>query len=219
MELDKEGVEIGMVERWADLGGKRVLEIGCGDGRITARLARTAGEYTAIDPDAGCIAKAAETIPGVDFRVGSGEHLPFENASFDAILFTLSLHHQDSAAALREAHMALRPGGRLVIVEPSADGEVERFFTIFDDETKALGNAIDAIASSDLVLEAREMFSTDWIFDDKEELHDYLFKQNDTEPDDKIIEKINERLGSKLHSRPIHLKETLHLFALRKEMN
>ncbi|MCP4692269.1 MAG: class I SAM-dependent methyltransferase [Desulfobacterales bacterium] len=217
MELDKEHVEIEMVERLADIRGKRVLEIGCGDGRVTARLARTAGAYTAIDPDAASIAKARATIRGVDFRVGSGERLEFEHDSFDVILFTLSLHHQDSAAALDQAHGALRPGGRLVIVEPAVDGEVEGFYNIFEDETEALENALEAIASGDFVLERREVFTTDWLFDDKEELYDYLFKENDTGPEDGIIEKINGRLGPKLNSRPIHLKETLHIFALGKE--
>ncbi len=217
MELDAARVEIETVERLADLRGKRVLEIGCGDGRVTAHLAKTAGECTAIDPDAACIAKARSTIPGVDFRVGSGERLEWESASFDVILFTLSLHHQDSVAALREAHGALCPGGRLVIVEPAADGEVEQFFTIFDDETEALENALAAIESSDFVLERRERISTDWMFENKEELHNYLFEHNQKEPDDDLIEKIDERLGPKLNSRPIHLEETLHVFALRKE--
>ncbi len=219
MELDAERVEIGTVERLADLRGKRVLEIGCGDGRVTAHLAKTAGECAAIDPDAACIAKARSKIPGVDFRVGSGERLEWESASFDVVLFTLSLHHQDSVAALREAHAALRPGGRAVIVEPAADGEVEQFFHLFDDETEALRNALDAIESSDFILERREYISTDWVFDNNEELHHYLLEHNDMERDDGVIEKIDDLLGPKANSRPIHLEETLHVFALRKKAN
>ena len=80
MELDKEKIEIGMIEQVADLKGKQVLEVGCGDGRLTLLLAGKSGKLIAIDPDDACIAEARRNIRGVDFRLGSGEALEFERA-------------------------------------------------------------------------------------------------------------------------------------------
>ena len=54
------------------IDNKRVLEIGCGAGRITALLAGKSEALTALDPDKDAIAAARRMAPGVDFQIGSG---------------------------------------------------------------------------------------------------------------------------------------------------
>ena len=98
-----------------DVSGKEVLEIGCGDGRITSQLMGKTKSLVAIDPDLESIAEATIHARGSDVRIGSGEHLEFPSACFDVILFTLSLHHQDSRLALREAERVLRDQGRVLM--------------------------------------------------------------------------------------------------------
>ena len=58
MERDKEKKECKKIEEIASLSGKDVLEIGCGDGKITAFLVNKARNLTAIDPDEKALEKA-----------------------------------------------------------------------------------------------------------------------------------------------------------------
>jgi len=216
MQRDNEKLEKQILEEFIYLQGNRVLEIGCGDGRVTEWLAGKAKEYTAIDPDSQGISEARTRIGGVDFRVGSGEDLEFESASFDVVVFTLSLHHQDSVLALAEAHRVLREDGQLVVLEPAADGELQQFFNVFDDEREAQANALEAMESADFELERQETFSNHWTFENKEDVYGYDFGGPETGPDASDIKKMNELLGKKLNDEPIHMMDKLNIFSLRK---
>ena len=70
---DPEGTETrALFEAFADFAGKHVLEIGCGDGRLTWRYADRAGRVTAIDPNPERIARALQNRPAHGF-----EHVGF----------------------------------------------------------------------------------------------------------------------------------------------
>ena len=91
-----DGHELRLIERYATLSRKRVLEVGCGDGRLTLQYAPRAASVLAFDPDAASIDEAvwqqAELrINNVDFRIGSVEHLPDRGPAFDVALFSWSL--------------------------------------------------------------------------------------------------------------------------------
>jgi SAM-dependent methyltransferase len=219
MQRDKEELEKQMLETYADLQEREVLEIGCGNGRITTWLAPNAKHYTAIDPDKRSIDEARSSVNSVDFRIGSGEKLEFENNSFDVIIFTLSLHHQDSFAAIKEAHRVLREKGQLVVLEPAVDGELQQFFNIFHDEAEAQRRALEAIEAGDFDLERQEVFYTHWYFDDKEDVYAYEFDEPDTILEPWAIEKINTLLGKKANDQPIHLTDKLVILSLYKRGN
>ena len=90
------GFELRLIERVVSLRRKRILEIGCGDGRLTFEYAPMASSVLAIDPDRPSIDEAAREreargIENIDFRVGSIEDLPPSGASFDIALFSWSL--------------------------------------------------------------------------------------------------------------------------------
>jgi 2-polyprenyl-3-methyl-5-hydroxy-6-metoxy-1,4-benzoquinol methylase len=78
-----------------DLLGRRVLEIGCGDGRLTRRYAERAGSVLAIDPDSARIAAFERDQP--EGRVAAraagilDDDLNLPNRSFDVIIFSWSL--------------------------------------------------------------------------------------------------------------------------------
>ena len=90
------GFELRLMRRLVRLAGKRVLEIGCGDGRLTFQIAPLAASILAIDPDRSSIDEAARQralrqIGNIEFRVGSVEEVPRRGAPFDVALFGWSL--------------------------------------------------------------------------------------------------------------------------------
>ncbi|RJP52904.1 MAG: methyltransferase domain-containing protein [Anaerolineaceae bacterium] len=97
--------------------GERVLDVACGTG-ILARevLSRTgAAEFvTGLDPSAGMLEVAKDLAPGVEWRQGVAESLPFPDASFDVVVSQFGLmFFNDRSEALRQALRVLRPGGRM----------------------------------------------------------------------------------------------------------
>jgi ubiquinone/menaquinone biosynthesis C-methylase UbiE len=195
---------------------RQVLEIGCGSGRITSLLAGHTKQLIGIDPDPDLIGQARSELPGVDFRLAKGEALPFSDNSFDLVLFTLSLHHQDSSAALSEATRVLKSDGRILVVEPAEDGEVEQFFTMVHDEIKAKKQAQRAIRQSGLILERSEIISAQWLFDSDDELCRSLFDYYDMPFDDATAQKILGLLGTRQTARPIVLTDILVIQSLGK---
>ena len=111
-ELFAEGTGIGP--------GRRVLELGCGTGEFTRRVARAGAELVALDLSPELLAKARSKVrTDARFVRGDATVLPFPTASFDAVYGCSILHHLDVAAALTEVRRVLRPGGRLVFSEPN----------------------------------------------------------------------------------------------------
>jgi SAM-dependent methyltransferase len=102
--------------------GARVLEVGCGPGRLSIRLARRFGlDVTGLDLDPAMIERARANAersgtPPPAFVVGDVAWMAFPDASFDLVVSTLSMHHwADPRAALAEIGRVLRPGGRALI--------------------------------------------------------------------------------------------------------
>jgi 2-polyprenyl-3-methyl-5-hydroxy-6-metoxy-1,4-benzoquinol methylase len=94
--VDPEGVEIAALRQLAPMGGLRVLELGCGDGRLTFRYARDAKSVLAVDPDEDAIAKANAGLPpdlveSVTFAVAGAAEVDGPRRHFDLALFAWSL--------------------------------------------------------------------------------------------------------------------------------
>jgi len=216
MEQDRDCVTLAKILQFVDLRDQEVLEIGCGDGRITSQLVGKAKRLVAIDPDAANIAEAKENMGGVGLRIGSGECLEFPSGSFGVILFTLSLHHQDSRVALREAQRVLRDDGRLVILEPVNDGEIEQVCNLFHNEAQLLQDALCAIDASDFEVERSEVFYTYWEFKNEHELYEWLFTYYQKPFDSSLVVLIGRLLGNKVRSSSIILQDKTMIVSLRK---
>ena len=96
-----------------------VLDVGCGDGFLAARLARQVPEVVAIDIDAPVLDRARARFPDAKVTWCHGGVLtyPLEPASFDAVLSNAALHHlPDTRAALRRLGELVKPGGTLAVV-------------------------------------------------------------------------------------------------------
>jgi ubiquinone/menaquinone biosynthesis C-methylase UbiE len=99
----------------------RVLEVGCGVGTDGAQFAKAGADYTGIDLTEAAVDLTRRrfeifNLPGT-FRVADAEKLDCPDNSFDLVYSHGVLHHTpDTAAAIREVHRVLRPGGRAVVM-------------------------------------------------------------------------------------------------------
>lgn len=104
--------------------GKRVLDLGCGSGYGTARIAADCEHITGVDvaPDAVAHARAhfrGDNLEYVAIAPAEERPLPFADASFDVVLsFQVIEHVRDEAAYLAEARRVLRPGGHFIVATP-----------------------------------------------------------------------------------------------------
>jgi len=108
------------VEHLGPLGGKDVLDIGCGLGGKSVAYAEAGARVTGVDIAernvAQSIAFSRSCGAPAQFLAGDAERLPFAGASFDLVIANDSLEHfRDPAAALGELARVLRPGGTLFL--------------------------------------------------------------------------------------------------------
>jgi ubiquinone/menaquinone biosynthesis C-methylase UbiE len=76
--------------------GKRVLDLGCGDGRLALGVAPFAKSVDGIDPDAEAVAAAKRKarksgVRNVRFTAGAAQHLPYPDAAFDVVILSWTL--------------------------------------------------------------------------------------------------------------------------------
>jgi SAM-dependent methyltransferase len=98
----------------------RVLEVGCGTGIITAKIAELPGvaEAVGVDPNPGFVDRARRRAPTLRFDVADGRTLPHPDAAFDGVVFATTLCHiREPEPALAEARRVLRPGGYLLVYD------------------------------------------------------------------------------------------------------
>jgi ubiquinone/menaquinone biosynthesis C-methylase UbiE len=204
-----------MIEVFVDLKGKDMLEIGCGGGRISSLLAAKVKSLAAIDPDEGQIALARKSVDGVDFRVGTGENLEFRDASFDIVMFSYSLHHQDCIKALGEGKRVLRQNGDLLIIEPAHDGEYTRFVSIFEeDEISRIKNTLARINSEALEIIRHDAYFVNYQFTDEEELYNHFSTCFGDKNSEGCIEEMKSLLENASPTRPIIVRDKVNIFLL-----
>jgi ubiquinone/menaquinone biosynthesis C-methylase UbiE len=96
-----------------------VLDVGCGDGRITRRIAERAVTTIGVDVTAH-ESWARYASDRLRFQTGDAESLPFSDFSFDTVFQVSMLHHaRQPERAITEMLRVRKPGGKVIIVEPN----------------------------------------------------------------------------------------------------
>jgi len=103
-------------DRHIDWSGKTVLDLGCAGGFMAEALVHKGATVTGIDPAADAIeaakSRAAQVGQSIQYDVGVGEALPYQDATFDAVVCVDVLEHvSDLTKVIEEVARVLRPGG------------------------------------------------------------------------------------------------------------
>jgi ubiquinone/menaquinone biosynthesis C-methylase UbiE len=139
-------------DRLSPVAGLRVLDLGGGSGRKSARFAQGAREIVVLDPRPRGRARDRRGRESLRYVKGVAERLPFASGRFDRVVSVLSLHHfRDGPTTLRESHRVLAPGGSLTICDAAEDSVLARVFR----SLHRLARAESLTFSAETELEAR----------------------------------------------------------------
>ena len=112
-------------------GSRRIADIACGTGILTARLCNELrpDEVYGVDMSDGMLEQAKARSSRVRWMKGPAERLPFEDASLDAVVTTSAFHFFDQPAAMREFYRVLAPGGLAAVatIVPPLPKALDRF--------------------------------------------------------------------------------------------
>jgi SAM-dependent methyltransferase len=126
--------------RLGALRGSKVLEVGCGTGRLAQALEeRALARVWAVDASENMVARAKSL--GINARVARAEALPFKAGWFDAVVMRMSLHLVDRPRALANAARVVRPGGRIAIATEDPESFERVWFTRFFPSVPAVDGA------------------------------------------------------------------------------
>lgn len=96
--------------------GGNLLDIGCGTGLFVEKYIQNGGCGTGLDISEKMVAKARRRCPGCEFMVGTGENLPFNDGSFNAVSSVLVFSYvKNPVAMLSEVYRVLTPGGSVAL--------------------------------------------------------------------------------------------------------
>jgi len=133
-----------------EVAGARVVDVGCGEGQVARAFAAAGAEVIGYDPFIQGTDWIAEGAGRYRLARATADALPEADSSADVVLFVFSLHHvprASMAGALAEARRVLKPGGRLCVAEPLAEGPGQYVMELYHDETAVRRDALAALSA------------------------------------------------------------------------
>jgi len=134
------------------LDGRDVVDVGCGDGALVRWLRSRGARVTGVECGVEMLRRAREADPDGIYVDAVGQSLPFDDAVFDVVVYSYSLHHvpiDGIPRALAEARRVLRDTGVLYVVEPAVDAPGRSVGRAVSDETVPRTAAQDALDHAD----------------------------------------------------------------------
>ncbi len=161
-ELGASGPLEALVATVGPLVGRRVVDVGSGEGALARQMAVAGAEVTGVDP-LGPAAPWMQAGAG-RFRLlrAGAEQLPFADGTVDLALFIFSLHHVPPSVlpgVLQEVRRVLQPDGQLYVAEPVAAGPFQEVTGLVHDETAVRAEAADILARQVGLFRARRQLS------------------------------------------------------------
>lgn len=219
MKSNQESLECAALDLHARIWGKRVVEIGCGDGRMTRHLMDRTSRLIALDPDWSALQECRDSVFGAPLVCGTGLNPAIGPGSCDVVVFSFSLHHQNSHAALVEASRMLGPDGRIIIFEPVDFGPVAEIFRLFRDEHADMQRARQAVQHASLWMDHDALLACQLVFQDMEDLLSHFFGYYDTSRSPEMVSRIQEILGQSDGAGPLCLEDYIRFTVLRRTMS
>lgn len=144
--------------------GERVLDVACGTGVLTREAAvrvGARGRIVGLDLDPGMLTVAAERARAIEWREGTMERLPFDDATFDAVLCQFGLMFvPDRAAAVREMLRVLVDGGRVAVAVWDRVEHTPAYEALIDATERIAGAAAAAALRAPFALGDRTALAT-----------------------------------------------------------
>jgi SAM-dependent methyltransferase len=126
--------------------GMRVLDVACGTGILARSLAErlgSSGSVVGLDINQGMLAVAKRKAPSIEWREGAAEALPFDDASFDAVVSQFGLmFFEDRRTAIQEMARVLRPGGRLAVAVWASLNDIPGYAAMADLLRRLFGESV-----------------------------------------------------------------------------
>jgi SAM-dependent methyltransferase len=215
---DPEGKESQSIRDLLGPSAGHVLEVGCGDGRLTGELASFSDSILGLEPDPASIDKARHLLGnGIMLMQGSGEQIPLADGTVDTVVFSLSLHHHpDPNKALLEAWRVLKEQGRILVLEPGSESPINRCFRIIHNEDEVYENAAAAVDICRAELAGSGSFISTWRFDDFEEMVEHLHSYFELETEEAQVRAMENILGSRARNCPLEVEDTTRWWLLTK---
>jgi ubiquinone/menaquinone biosynthesis C-methylase UbiE len=160
--------------------GDNVLDVGCGTGVLAREaLGRVGqqGQVLGLDRNEGMLAVAARNEPNIEWRQGDAAALPFEDASFDAVVSQFALmYFPDRVASLREMWRTLAPGGRLAVAAWASIDHARGYRILVDIAVRQCGREAADVLAAPFVLgdqaELAKLFADSGIAEANVALHE-----------------------------------------------
>lgn len=129
-----------LVEMLRPEPGERILDLGCGTGHLTAKIAETGAAVIGLDSSVSMIAQARQNFPALRFVLCDARSFRFDEP-FDAVFSNSALHWvRDAEAVVWSVAAALRPAGRFVL-EMGVKGNIGRIQHAIEDVLRESGRS------------------------------------------------------------------------------
>lgn len=209
-----------------DLDGRWIVDLGCGDGWLTRFLASRGAVAVGVDPSPAMLARARAEAGPESFVRARADDLPLRDGSVDAAVFLNSLHHvppERQSRALAEAARVVVRGGRVLVIEPLAEGDLFETMRLVEDETEVRAHAERVVRQASgcgLAREREVVFATPLSFPDYAAFRDRLVAVDEGRL--ATLEAVEPRLEARFLERAVrrgdgyHFDQPQRAFLLRK---